>query len=371
MSFKKNLEKMQPVDSIKKIDIYNSKGRIIDSIPNVEGKRGSLQVYANMNNFTDGEITSNMAVSGMKAFGEYTTEARGDSSSHPNIQRLFGVTNGDKLKMKLVYDAEAIKADIEAVGNIGDKMNNPIVHRAVKGLVSLLESGVVRAAEKKNGKWAANAWVKQGILYGFGGCGVVPMEYGPNFMDKELFPPRDPSDITGARMVPGGSAIRGGAHIAPGVIAMPPVYANVGAFVDSGTMLDSHSLAGSCAQIGKNCHISAGAQVGGVLEPVNATPCVVEDNAFMGINTSISEGTILEENSILAPGVNLTASSPVYQKSGEIIEKVNGKTIIPVGSVVIPGSVAIGKGLSKNVAVIMKVRDEKTSTSVALEEALR
>lgn len=370
MGFKENLAELQPVDAVKKIDLYNSRGNVIDSI---EDQRGSVQVYANMTNFAGGKITSEMVVYGLDVFAEHTAKARDDVSSHSNIQRLFRIANGEELSMKLVYDSAVIRRDIEAIENIekDQRMGNPAIHRAVRGLVSLLETGDVRAAEKRDGTWAANAWVKQGILYGFGGCGVVPMEYGPRFMDKELFPPRDPSEISGARMVPGGTSIRGGAHIAPGVIAMPPVYANVGAFVDSGTMLDSHSLAGSCAQIGKNCHISAGAQVGGVLEPVNATPCVVEDNAFMGINTSISEGTILSENSILAPGVNLTASGPVYQKDGKIVEKVDGKTIIPAGSVVVPGYVMIGGGLGKNVAIIMKIRDEKTSASIALEEALR
>ncbi len=373
MSFKENLAKLQPIDAVKKICIYNSMGEVVDYIKNIDGERGSLQVYANLSNFNGSKITQEMAKYGIELFGEYTAEAKTNRSSHANIQRLFRVMNGEKLHMEFVYDAMIIEKNIKDIGNIEKekRMNNPKVHRAVKGLVSLLEAGTIRAAEKINHRWIANTWVKQGILYGFSGSDIVPMEYGPTFMDKELFPPRNPSDINGARLVPGGSSIRGGAHIAQGVIVMPPVYANVGAFVGRGTMLDSHSLAGSCSQIGENCHISAGAQVGGVLEPVNATPCVVENNAFMGINTSIADGTILGEYSILAPGVNLTSSSPVYNRDGKVVEKVNGITVIPAGSVVIPGAIEIGSGLSKGVAIIAKSRDEKTSANVALEDALR
>lgn len=372
MSFKENLAEMQSIDSVERIDIYNSKNKLIDSIENVPGKSGSVQVYANMSNFNDGAITSEMAGNAIVSFDEYTLEAIDDASSHPNIQRLFKVDDGMEFSMKIVYDVEGIKKDIEAIEAIakGDRMNHPDVTRAVKGLVSLLESGDVRAAEKRNGEWTANAWVKQGILYGFGGCGVIEAPYGPTFMDKALFLPRDPSKIEGVRVVPGGTSIRGGAHIAPGVIVMPPVYANVGAFVDSGTMLDSHSLAGSCAQIGKNVHISAGAIVGGVLEPAGAMPCIVEDRSFMGINTSISEGTVLREGAALAPGLNLTSGISVYERNGSEVEKVDGKTVIPERALVILGAKDIGNGLGKSAAIIMKYHDG-TNAKLALEEGLR
>jgi 2,3,4,5-tetrahydropyridine-2-carboxylate N-succinyltransferase len=201
-----------------------------------------------------------------------------------------------------------------------------------------------------------------------------------SFTDKDTLPIRrfDPSE--GTRIVPGGTTVRDGAYVAPGVIFMPPSYANIGAYIDSGTMIDSHALVGSCAQVGKDCHISAGAQIGGVLEPVGDRPCIVEDNVVMGINSSIAEGVILGEGAVLAPGVNITASTPVYDLvHQEIYRSTPEEPLkIPNGALVVMGSRQVsGSGFARQnrlmiaTPIIPKYRDERTDLKLQLEEALR
>ncbi len=259
--------------------------------------------------------------------------------------------------------------------------------RMVATLLAALERGDVRAAEcQENGRWNAIPWVKRGILLGFRVGSVVDMSLGGHhgeprfaFFDKHTYPPRPMQVSAGVRIVPGGSAVRRGAYLAPGVVCMPPMYINVGAWVGPGTMVDSHALVGSCAQIGARVHLSAAAQIGGVLEPVNASPVVIEDDVLVGGNCGVYEGTIVRERAVLAAGVVLTRGTPVY-------DLVNNRVIrgtpempleIPAGAVVVPGARQVtsdwgkAQGLSVQTPVIVKYRDERTDTATALEAWLR
>jgi 2,3,4,5-tetrahydropyridine-2-carboxylate N-succinyltransferase len=250
-------------------------------------------------------------------------------------------------------------------------------------LRAALESGSARAASPDPTSltgWRVNTWVKQGILLGFRLGALHGSDAGSlAFVDKDTYPVRHFTAADGIRIVPGGSSIRAGAFIARGVVCMPPSYINTGAWVDEGTMVDSHALVGSCAQIGKRVHLSAAAQIGGVLEPINANPVVIEDDALIGGNTGIYEGTIVRHGAVIAPGTILTRGTPVF-------DLVNGVTlratadlplIIPPNAVVVPGSRAVSKGkgaewrLSLYASVIVKYRDEKTDLSTTLEDLLR
>ena len=244
-----------------------------------------------------------------------------------------------------------------------------------------LNRGEIRAAERSdNGIWQVNAWVKQGILVGFRMGRLLDMSGDAlRFFDKDTYPIRRTTVADNVRIVPGGSSIRDGAYIAPGVVCMPPMYVNVGAYVDEGTMIDSHALVGSCAQIGKRVHLSAAAQVGGVLEPVGAVPVVIEDDVLVGGGCGVYEGTIVRERAVLASGTILTGSTPVYDLVREKVytKTADGPLQIPAGAVVVPGSrkvrgdVGLAWGLSIYAPVIVKYRDEKTDLSVQLEDFLR
>src|SRR6185295_2056665 len=246
-----------------------------------------------------------------------------------------------------------------------------------------LNRGEIRAAERDaNGVWQTNAWVKRGILLGFRMGAIADMSPADGtlqFLDKHTYPIRKFSLADRVRIVPGGSSIRDGAYLAPGVVCMPPMYVNVGAYVDEGTMIDSHALVGSCAQIGKRVHLSAAAQVGGVLEPVGAVPVVIEDDVLVGGGCGVYEGTIVRERAVLAAGTILTGSTPVYDLAREKIYQRTAEAPleIPAGAVVVPGSrnvrgeVGRAWGLSLYAPVIVKYRDEKTERAVQLEDYLR
>lgn len=247
-------------------------------------------------------------------------------------------------------------------------------------LISDLEKGNVRVAEKKNGVWVVNTWVKEVILAGFRLGAVQDMSQGQfSFFDKSTFPVRTFNSEDGVRIVPGGTSIRRGAYVSKGAIVMPPSYINVGAFVDEGTMVDSHVTIGSCAQVGKHIHISAATQIGGVLEPAGAMPTIIEDGAFVGGNCGIYEGTIVQENAVIASGVIITSSTAIFDATtGEFVPRnADGRVVVPRGAVVVSGSrpvrrgVAAGSGVSLYCPVIVKYRDEKTSGSVVLEDMLR
>ena len=248
-----------------------------------------------------------------------------------------------------------------------------------------LNEGRVRAAEPDASArtgWRVNAWVKKGILLGFRMGGVIDMSVSCErqpFFDKSTYPVKHFTAQSGVRIVPGGSSIRDGCYIGKGVTCMPPMYINAGAYVDDGTMVDSHALVGSCAQIGKRVHLSAAAQVGGVLEPVNATPVIIEDDVLVGGNVGIYEGTQVLRRAVLGSGVILTRSPPLFDLvSGEVLRATAEQPLtVPENAVVVAGSRAItrGKGqewgLSLYTPVIVKYRDEKTDRGVELEDLLR
>jgi 2,3,4,5-tetrahydropyridine-2-carboxylate N-succinyltransferase len=245
-----------------------------------------------------------------------------------------------------------------------------------------LNSGRVRAAERSaDGEWRVNSWVKRGILLGFRMGVLTDMSASASlrFYDKDTYPVRATTLADNVRIVPGGSSIRDGSYIAPGVVCMPPMYVNVGAYVDEGTMIDSHALVGSCAQVGKRVHLSAAAQVGGVLEPVGAVPVVIEDDVLVGGNCGVYEGTIVRAGAVLAPGTILTGATPVYDLVREEVYRRTGDAPleIPAGAVVVPGARALASergrawGLSLYAPVIVKYRDEKTDSAVRLEDYLR
>jgi 2,3,4,5-tetrahydropyridine-2,6-dicarboxylate N-succinyltransferase len=247
-----------------------------------------------------------------------------------------------------------------------------------------MNRGEIRAAEPdastKSG-WRANAWVKKGILLGFRMGTIADMSIDgakQPFFDKSTYPVRAFTVADGVRIVPGGSSIRDGSYIGRGVICMPPMFVNVGAYVGEGTMIDSHALVGSCAQIGRNCHISAGAQIGGVLEPVGALPVIIEDEVLVGGNSGVYEGTVVKRRSVLGTGTILNRSIPVYDLVRDKVYTATGTEplIIPEEAIVVPGSRAVSHpgakwGLSLQAAVIVKYRDSKTDARVQLEDLLR
>ena len=246
-----------------------------------------------------------------------------------------------------------------------------------------LTRGEARAAEKVDGRWVVNTWVKQGILLGFRLGELQKMSDGDvlSFIDKDTFPTRRLTLADRVRLVPGGSSIREGAYVAPSVVCMPPMFINVGAYVDEGSMIDSHALVGSCAQIGKRVHLSAAAQIGGVLEPVNAAPVIIEDDVLIGGNCGVYEGTLVRTRAVLGAGTILTRSTPLYDLvRGEIYRASAERPLeVPENAVVVPGSRAVKKGKGKSdewnlslyTPVIVKYRDEKTERGIELEEWLR
>jgi 2,3,4,5-tetrahydropyridine-2,6-dicarboxylate N-succinyltransferase len=247
--------------------------------------------------------------------------------------------------------------------------------------LSELEKGTVRAAVRDDmGEWKTQPWVKEGILAAFRFGVLTEFASGSlSFVDKDTIPARRFKVQDGIRIVPGGSSIRRGAYVGKGVVMMPPAFVNVGAYVDEDTMIDSHALVGSCAQIGKRVHLSAAAQIGGVLEPIGNIPVIIEDDVVVGGNSGIYEGTIVRTRAVIGAGVVITGSTPVYDiVRGQVYRKAPDRPLeIPYGAVVIPGSrkmkgaFAEEHDLQINTPMIVKYRDEKTDSSTALEEALR
>jgi 2,3,4,5-tetrahydropyridine-2-carboxylate N-succinyltransferase len=266
----------------------------------------------------------------------------------------------------------------------GAAADNDQARAAFVRLRDALSAGDARAAEPDPSApsgWRVNAWVKQGILLGFR-CGrIVDMsaDHGKwPFADKDTMRLKPIAAASGVRIVPGGSTVRDGAYLGNGVVCMPPMYINIGAYIGAGTMIDSHALVGSCAQIGERVHVSAAAQIGGVLEPVGALPVIIEDEVLVGGNCGVYEGTIVKRRAVLASGTILTGSTPVYDlPNGRIIEASGGPLVIPEGAVVVPGTrpVTSGRGrewgLAVSTPIIVKYRDERTDARTALEDAIR
>ncbi len=243
-----------------------------------------------------------------------------------------------------------------------------------KEILQKLEQGTVRSANKVDGLWEADTEVKQAILAAFKAGEMVEHEA---FVDKHNLLPQHFSVERQVRVVPGGTSVRSGSYIAPGVIIMPPSYVNIGAFVDEGTMIDSHVLVGSCAQIGKKVHLSAGVQIGGVLEPVNQSPVIVEDGAFIGAGSILVEGVQILSGAVVAPGVVLSQGVPIYdcvnERSLERGEPIPERAVVVAGTRPVSEKMAWAQsvGLQMNCALIIKYRDEKSDASLALEDALR
>jgi 2,3,4,5-tetrahydropyridine-2-carboxylate N-succinyltransferase len=284
-------------------------------------------------------------------------------------------------------DPNALRERIErisAANAAGRPFDRADAKRAVSALFDALERGDVRSAVRDaSGHWSAVEWVKAGLLLAFRLSDLVEMgrvEGGAfRFFERELFTPREMTVEEGVRIVPGGSIIRRGAYVAPGVICMPPMLINVGAHVGADTTVDSHALVGSCAQVGARVHLSAGAQLGGVLEPANAAPVIIEDDVFIGGNCGIYEGTVVRRRAVLATGVMLTRATPVYDLVRETVHRAEeGSPLeIPEGAVVVPGARPVSAGwgaqqrLSLQTPVIVKYRDEHTDAAIALEPRLR
>jgi 2,3,4,5-tetrahydropyridine-2-carboxylate N-succinyltransferase len=278
-----------------------------------------------------------------------------------------------------------LQADIEALFDRKPEAYTPDHFRLFESFKEALNRGEVRAAEPDSAApsgWRVNAWVKKGVLLGFRMGALVDMSVDPvrqPFFDKATYPVKRLTVADAVRMVPGGSSIRDGCYVGRGVTCMPPMYINVGAWVGEGTLVDSHALVGSCAQVGRNCHISAAAQIGGVLEPVGALPVIVEDEVLVGGNCGIYEGTVVKRRAVLGTGTVLNRSTPVYDLvRGEVYTATDTEPlVIPEEAVVVAGARAIqhgrGKdwGISLYTPVIVKYRDARTDSKIQLEDLLR
>ncbi len=286
---------------------------------------------------------------------------------------------------------EALEADIDRLSST-DNADPDEAREAVARLLDALSRGQARAAIHGSDGWQAVPWVKKGILMAFRigqNAAFTPHASDPNtafggstfrYFDRDTLPLRPTEGVAeNVRIVPGGTSIRHGAFLGRGVVLMPPAYVNVGAYVDEESMIDSHALVGSCAQVGKRVHLSAGAQLGGVLEPVGLRPVIIEDDCLIAGNVGVFEGTLVGRRAVLAPGVQLTRSTAVYDLVNETVHRASKETplTIPEGAVVVPGArpasgdFAAEHGLSLYAPVIVKYRDEKTNASTALEDALR
>lgn len=291
---------------------------------------------------------------------------------------------------KIVLSKMTLQEQIETLRQLSvDELST----RCIEGLEVFsalrkgLNDGSVRAAEPDRNNpshWKVNTWVKHGILLGFrlGTLEMIPSAEPWSFADKQTVPARKFSISDNVRIVPGGTTIRDGAFLAPGVIVMPPAYINIGAYVGTGTLVDSHALVGSCAQIGERVHLSAAAQIGGVLEPAGALPVIIEDDVLIGGNCGVYEGCIVRKRAVLGSGVILTGSTPIYDLvNSTVIKRANPDEplIVPEGAVIVAGSRSLAgrtpfsdeHGLSLYAPIIIKYRDEKTDARTALEGALR
>jgi 2,3,4,5-tetrahydropyridine-2-carboxylate N-succinyltransferase len=276
-----------------------------------------------------------------------------------------------------------LQTRIEELFEQGDAASRHEARHVVTELRNALSAGIVRAAEPDSATacgWRVNAWVKRGILLAFRFGDTVELSATPlPFFDKDTLPLKPLTALSGVRIVPGGSSIRDGAYTGRGVICMPPMYINIGAWVGDESLIDSHALVGSCAQVGSRVHVSAGAQIGGVLEPVGALPVIVEDDVLIGGNCGVYEGAVIKRRAVLASGTILTASTPIYDiTTGTIVQTKPGEPlVVPEGAVVVPGSRRLQSGRAKDwdlsvaTPIIVKYRDDKTSARTALEEWIR
>jgi 2,3,4,5-tetrahydropyridine-2-carboxylate N-succinyltransferase len=288
-------------------------------------------------------------------------------------------------------EIDKLRRSVERLGAEG-VTDREDARSVVRALLRALSEGAVRSAERAPSGWRAVEWVKSGILLAFRvgeTRAYEPFVQASNeafrgstieFYDKDTLPLRQTRGVEeNVRIVPGGSSVRAGAFLGRSVVIMPPAFVNIGAYVDEGTMIDSHALVGSCAQVGKRVHLSAGAQLGGVLEPVGLRPVIVEDDALIAGNAGVFEGTLVGRRAVIGPGVQLTRSTAVYDLVREEVYRATAERplTIPDGAVVVPGARPAGgafaaeHGVHLYTPVIVKYRDEKTDASAALEAALR
>ena len=279
-------------------------------------------------------------------------------------------------------EIESVKERLEQIFDRALEVTNSEFRSVFGRFIEYLNSGTVRAAEPAGDGWVVNTWVKKGILLGFryGKLADYSINASFSYFDKDTYPLRPIKLTDRLRLVPGGTSIRSGSYVASGVVLMPPSYVNVGAYVDQDAMIDSHALVGSCAQIGRRVHLSAAAQIGGVLEPVGATPVVVEDDVLVGGNAGIYEGTVVKQRAVIGAGTILTSSIPVYDLVHErtLRSSPEKPLTIPENAVVIPGTrpvtssaFAAARNLQISCALIVKYRDDKTDAATALETELR
>ena len=276
-----------------------------------------------------------------------------------------------------------MQADIERLFDHPPAQYAPADFQLFEDFRAALDAGRIRAAQPDAASptgWRVNPWVKKGILLGFRMGSIVDMSVGAlTFRDKSTYPLKHFGAQKPVRIVPGGSSVRSGAYLARGVTCMPPMYINVGAYIDEGTMIDSHALVGSCAQVGANCHISAASQIGGVLEPINASPVIIEDEVLVGGNCGVYEGTVVKRRAVLGTGTILNRSTPVYDIVCKTVHRATDDCplVIPEEAVVIAGSRAITSGIGKEwglsvyTPIIVKYRDARTDTKIQLEDLLR
>ncbi len=284
--------------------------------------------------------------------------------------------------MSTSADFSTLRSRVEQLFAAGAAADKAAARATWDEVRAALTAGTLRSAEPDAASptgWRVNPWVKQAILLSFRHGDLADVSGAFPFYDKDTLPVRRPGLAAGVRIVPGGSAIREGAYLARGVVCMPPMYVNVGAYVDEGTMIDSHALVGSCAQIGKRVHLSAAAQIGGVIEPVGALPVIIEHDVLVGGNTGIYEGAIVKTRAVIGAGVVLTGSTPLYDLVHQtIIAPAPGQpVVVPAGAVVVPGARTVKKspgpewGLSVATPVIVKYRDDKTDARTELEAWIR
>jgi 2,3,4,5-tetrahydropyridine-2-carboxylate N-succinyltransferase len=275
--------------------------------------------------------------------------------------------------------------EIQRLFEQGAHANRIEARAAVARLRDALSAGQVRAAEpdaSTSSGWRVNRWVKQGILLSFRFGDVIDASIDGGrfpFFDKDTLPLKRLDVAAGVRLVPGGSSIRDGVYLGRRIICMPPMYINIGAYIGDDTLVDSHALIGSCAQIGQRVHVSAGAQIGGVIEPIGALPTIVEDDVLIGGQAGLFEGVVVGSRAVVAAGTILTGSTPVYDLARERIirAEVEAPLVIPAGAVVVPGARAVQSefgrqsGLSLATPVIVKYRDERTNARTELERWIR
>jgi|GEM_PF-732818 len=404
MKFEEKLKTLKPVDSIEKIDIVKD-GKLLRTIANADGSRGSLKVIVNLVDFDNGNIDKALADKGLVDFCEHVAHAESNPGQHPNVEMLQSIKDNEWLKAVVHYKVPAQLEErvnkytaLKKEGKLDSDREGAL--EVFNEVMDLLEAGHLRTAQIVDGKWTANQWVKNGIMLGFP-LGKIVVYSGSSdigFTDKDTFPIRKLKGDEGFRVVPPAAGLRRGAYAGTGCVFMPPAYANVGAHVGPGTMVEN--LAGSCAQIGRDSHISAGAIIGGVLDPIEATPVILGDHVLLGEGSGVTQGARLGDLVTLAPGVHISKATPIldpinnvaytsrgtaelitHELSGGIKTYSVGKVIeekdpsygpeIPAGALVIPSMSVSSQGTLKLTPLVAKYIKSASERAYALEEALR